>query len=254
MLGVKGRLRVRTDGAGGDVRVQVDVSMRPMLVRLLAAPVGVISAVILAVPLFLVGERDWWRAWVLVAVFALTSLVVLTPWLSIDILVVRATAVFRRDDPVADRLLIGLAIAPLLAWYLLMPADVFHLHLLAKPPLVVSAAGLALVVVGMALAVLVERANPFAAPAITHLKERDHRVIDVGPYRYVRHPMYAGGICMFIGLPMWLESTTATVLAVVPILVLVQRIRIEERFLQSHLDGYSAFMQRVRYRLVPRVW
>ena len=254
MLGLKAGLRVRTDGERGNVHMQVDVSMRPGLVRLVAALLGVITAFAVTVPLLVVGEWDWWRAWVLTAVFAVISLVVLTPLLSIDILVVRTTAVFRRDDPIADRLLLALAGVPLIAWFLLMPADVFHLQLLARPPLLLSAVGLALVVAGMVLAVLAERANPFAAPAITHLKERGHRVIDVGPYRFVRHPMYAGAMCVFIGAPLWLESTVATLLAAVPILVFVQRIRIEERFLQSHLDGYTSFMQRVRYRLVPRVW
>jgi protein-S-isoprenylcysteine O-methyltransferase Ste14 len=188
------------------------------------------------------------------AVFAVISLAVLTPLLSIDILVVRATAVFRRDDPTADRLLLAVAAVPLVAWYLLIPVDVFHLELLPKPPLSAAAVGLTLVVAGMVIAVWAESANPFAAPAITHLKERDHRVIDVGPYRFVRHPMYAGGACIFIGVPVWLESTAAALLAVLPILILVQRIRIEERFLQAHLDGYPAFMQRVRYRLIPHLW
>ncbi len=80
-----------------------------------------------------------------------------------------------------------------------------------------SALGLALFVAGQALISLTFRANTFAAPVVKHQAERAQKVIDAGPYRFVRHPMYAGAALLFIGLPLWLESFAATLAALVPI-------------------------------------
>jgi protein-S-isoprenylcysteine O-methyltransferase Ste14 len=66
--------------------------------------------------------------------------------------------------------------------------------------------------------------------------------------------MYAGGIPLFLGSTLWLESYAATLLALVPIALLAVRIVLEERFLRCELDGYVAYTQKTRYRLVPFVW
>lgn len=79
-------------------------------------------------------------------------------------------------------------------------------------------------------------------------------MIDTGVYRVVRHPMYAGAVVQFVGMPLWLESYAAAMLASVPISALVPRIVIEERFLNRELTGYDAYKQRVRYRLIPFLW
>ncbi len=79
-------------------------------------------------------------------------------------------------------------------------------------------------------------------------------MVDTGPYGFVRHPMYSGGVLVMIGLPLWLESYAATLLAIVPIGLLLLRIRIEERLLRRELMGYDADTQRVRHRLIPFLW
>ncbi len=85
-------------------------------------------------------------------------------------------------------------------------------------------------------------------------RERGQTVIDTGVYAVVRHPMYAAGILLMIGAPLWLESYAAALLASVPVALLIVRIRIEERFLRRELEGYDAYTRRVRYRLIPFVW
>jgi protein-S-isoprenylcysteine O-methyltransferase Ste14 len=79
-------------------------------------------------------------------------------------------------------------------------------------------------------------------------------VVDSGVYGVVRHPLYAGTLPLMVGMPLWLESYAAALLAVVPIGTLVVRILIEERFLRRELKGYDAYMKKVRYRLIPYVW
>jgi protein-S-isoprenylcysteine O-methyltransferase Ste14 len=84
--------------------------------------------------------------------------------------------------------------------------------------------------------------------------ERSQKVITTGPYRLVRHPMYAGGFLYFVGLPFMFGSWLG--LAVVPLFIalLLLRIPIEERMLRKNLEGYDEYAARVRYRLVPGVW
>jgi protein-S-isoprenylcysteine O-methyltransferase Ste14 len=66
--------------------------------------------------------------------------------------------------------------------------------------------------------------------------------------------MYSGALLLLVAMPLALGSWR-TVLLIVPFFpVLVWRILDEEIFLHENLPGYADYMQRVRYRLVPRVW
>ena len=79
-------------------------------------------------------------------------------------------------------------------------------------------------------------------------------MIESGVYGMVRRPMYAGAVSPLVGMPLWLESYAATLLASILIGTLVVRIFVEEQFLRRALAGYNASTERVRYRLIPCVW
>ena len=83
---------------------------------------------------------------------------------------------------------------------------------------------------------------------------RGHKVIDTGPYAIVRHPGYALGYPLFLGMPLALGSLWALIPAFIFGLFLVVRTFLEDRTLQKELPGYQEYTQRVRYRLVPGVW
>jgi protein-S-isoprenylcysteine O-methyltransferase Ste14 len=119
-------------------------------------------------------------------------------------------------------------------------------------PAAVVILGDALVVIGFAVVFLVFRENIFTAGTIEVTEGQ--RVIDTGPYALVRHPMYAGALVMFVGLPLALGSWwgLAPAAAIVPILG--WRLLREEAFLAEQLDGYTAYRGRVRFRLAPGLW
>jgi protein-S-isoprenylcysteine O-methyltransferase Ste14 len=125
---------------------------------------------------------------------------------------------------------------------------------MGKPGTLVSSLGLALAIAGGWTAYLALRENAFAALAVKHQEERQHTVIDTGVYSIVRHPLYAGDALVMVGIPLWLESYAAALLASVPIATVALRILFEERFLRRELEGYEAYTQRVRYRLIPFLW
>jgi protein-S-isoprenylcysteine O-methyltransferase Ste14 len=80
----------------------------------------------------------------------------------------------------------------------------------------------------------------------------DHRVVDKGPYRLVRHPSYTGLLITFIGLSLAVQSLGALlVLLVVFTISFGYRIRVEERTLLTELgDSYASYMKRTK-RLIP---
>lgn len=112
--------------------------------------------------------------------------------------------------------------------------------------------GDAAVLGGYLLFVLVVRENSYASRIVQ--VEQGQRVITTGPYAVVRHPMYLAVSVMALGSPLALGSLWAMIPAAIVPLVLVPRILDEERLLLVELPGYREYTQRVRYRLVPRLW
>ena len=122
----------------------------------------------------------------------------------------------QKGQPLADQIVVLSLIAAFVGEIVFIPLDVFRLHLMARPGVFVSSAGILVFVTGWWVMTLALRANPFAAPVVRHQEERRQVAIDSGPYSVVRHPMYAGAALLFVGMPLWLESCAATLLAVVP--------------------------------------
>lgn len=118
-------------------------------------------------------------------------------------------------------------------------------------PLVVSAASL-LYLVGTAGFFWVVRTNGHAASVIT--VEEHQPVVEHGPYRWVRHPMYTGFLLMFVTLPLILGSYRSEAFFLPQFALFVVRLRAEEKFLRVELPGYAAYMDKTRRRLLPGVW
>jgi protein-S-isoprenylcysteine O-methyltransferase Ste14 len=110
----------------------------------------------------------------------------------------------------------------------------------------------ALVVVGFAMIFATFRENSHAS-AIVEV-EAGQQVVSTGPYHLVRHPMYAGAVVLFLATPIALGSLWALAPAAALSATVVIRLLDEERYLTRHLSGYSAYRDRVRFRLVPGIW
>lgn len=107
-----------------------------------------------------------------------------------------------------------------------------------------------LVLVTWAMAV-----NPFFERTIRIQHDRNHRVVDSGPYRFVRHPGYLGTLFGFLFTPpLLLGSWWAMVPASLSAGWLVFRTALEDRILCKELKGYGEYARRVRFRLIPFVW
>lgn len=121
-------------------------------------------------------------------------------------------------------------------------------------PLGVQVAALALTALATLFSTWAMLENRFFSGIVRIQKERGHHVIDTGPYRFVRHPGYLGGVIANLAGPLALGSLWALVAGVLLIAVTVYRTWREDHTLQEELDGYREYAQRVRYRLLPGVW
>ena len=105
---------------------------------------------------------------------------------------------------------------------------------------------------GYLLYIPVMRANRFAATIIQI--EAGQTVSDHGPYRIVRHPMYAVGIILWFWMPLALGSLIALPVALLIVPLLMWRLLNEEKMLRRELPGYAEYCRRTPYRLIPQVW
>jgi protein-S-isoprenylcysteine O-methyltransferase Ste14 len=96
--------------------------------------------------------------------------------------------------------------------------------------------------------------NTFLSPLVRVQKERKQEVISTGVYGFVRHPMYLGGILLFLCTPMLLGSAYGVIIGLVMLLLLSARIIGEEKMLVSELEGYQAYKEKVKFRLIPYIW
>jgi protein-S-isoprenylcysteine O-methyltransferase Ste14 len=114
------------------------------------------------------------------------------------------------------------------------------------------AAGDILVALGLLVIFFVFKENTFTSAIIEVGTEQ--KIISTGPYAFVRHPMYTGGLIMLLGVPLALGSWWG-LFTIIPItLVIIWRLLDEEKFLAKNLSGYSEYQNKVRYRLLPFIW
>ena len=96
--------------------------------------------------------------------------------------------------------------------------------------------------------------NPFFSGVVRLQTDRGQKVISSGPYRWIRHPGYAGGLLMYLATPVFLDSIRAFSPVMFLAIVLVIRTKLEDQFLQEKLEGYQDYSKQVNYRLLPGVW
>lgn len=211
---------------------------------------------IMGTALFLpAGTVDWRGGWIFLAEMVLLSVATVV-WLAKHdpgLLKERMGSPIQKGQSRSDKIFMSMMIVVWHGWIVLMALDVKRWHFSEAPDWLLYT-GAMLIPLGFLAVLRTFRENSFAAPVIKIQKERGQKVIDTGPYALVRHPMYAGAFLYLLGTPLVLGSWIG--LAVLPFIValLIVRIFIEESTLRKGLPGYTEYMSRVRYRLVPGIW
>lgn len=206
-------------------------------------------------PLLLSGRWDWWEAW-FYAFACLLSFIIsrfLVAKKYPDLLAERGKFLKHENAQPWDRIL-----APLVGLGgNLVPVTVgleayYGRQFIFSLPLKLVAITLFLAGVAWGSYALME--NRFFSGMVRLQTERGHQVITGGPYRFMRHPGYAGALLTYLTVPLFLDSVWAYLPAGLVLVVLVIRTRLEDNFLQAELPGYKEYAQKVRYRLIPGIW
>jgi protein-S-isoprenylcysteine O-methyltransferase Ste14 len=198
------------------------------------------------------GTFEYWEAWGFIAVFFVCN-VLLTVYLAVKdprLLERRMKAGPRAETSTTQKIIAALAFALFAAVAVLPALD--HRFGWSKVPTAVVIMGDVLIVLSYCGFYRVFRENTYGAATIQ--VEKGQTVISTGPYGVVRHPMYSAGLILFFSIPLALGSWWGVLILIPSIVVLAWRLLDEEKFLQKNLPGYTEYMQRVRYRLVPYVW
>ena len=82
----------------------------------------------------------------------------------------------------------------------------------------------------------------------------NQKVIDTGLYGIVRHPMYTSTIFLFLSMPLVLDSLFSFMVMFIYPIVIISRIKNEEKVLERELEGYKEYKEKVKYRIVPFIW
>ena len=161
---------------------------------------------------------------------------------------------FKRQ-PKKDKLATSIIILALGLALNFITVDVFYLNIFETPAPVVKYIGLAIFLFGYTIILFTMVQNKFAQSVVNIQDERNQMLVDTGLYSYVRHPMYTGLMFFFAGIGLWLGSIfMATIGTIILMLAFIPRILIEEETLSGELDGYAAYLQRVKYRIIPKVY
>ena len=189
-----------------------------------------VMAALLFIP---AGTLDYWQAWTFLAVYFVSSLAITLYLIKNDpkLLERRMSAGPTAEKETTQKIIMFFASLGFIGLIVFPALD--HRFAWSHVPPYAALAGDVLVVLGWLAIFFVFKENTFTSATIELAP--DQRVISTGPYAFVRHPMYAGGIVMLLGVPIALGSWWGLLVIVAMMPALIWRLFDEEKFLARNL-------------------
>jgi protein-S-isoprenylcysteine O-methyltransferase Ste14 len=209
--------------------------------------------VVIAALLFILGGGlGYWQAWLFLAAFfgPATAITVYLARHDPKLLERRMKAGPAAERDPLQKLVQVVASVTFFACLIVPALD--HRFGWSRLPATAAVAGDLMLLLGILISFLVLRENTFASAVIE--VDAEQIVISTGPYAVVRHPMYSGAALMMIGTPISLGSWWGLPASLALTVAIIWRLFEEERTLARDLDGYSAYLRKVRWRLIPGVF
>jgi protein-S-isoprenylcysteine O-methyltransferase Ste14 len=233
----------------GKTRTGFPAPMLGALVGLAVAATAFVFAALLFLP---AGRLDWALGWTYVGIMVVYTTITWACLLRWNPELIAPRMRFGKWTKTWDKVWAVLSAPVLIAVYVV--AGLEARDGVSSLPVAVWLPGLAIFVLGAAMLTWSMVVNPFFEKTVRIQTDHGHRVIDTGPYAYVRHPGYVGFVGWILATPLLLASAWAFIPAVLAVVGIVIRTALEDRTLQAELPGYAEYAARVRFRLIPGVW
>lgn len=208
---------------------------------------------ILGICMFLpAGSLGFWQGWVYLGVWA-ACVIPITLYLfkhDLKLLTSRLSVGPTAETQASQKIIQSLASLFFIGLFIVPGLD-YRLHW-SNVPIALELFSDVMIAFGFYIVFLVFKENSYTSAVIEVSEEQS--VISSGPYRYVRHPMYAGALLLLAFTPFALGSFVVLPFFIPMVLVIAARLLSEEKFLNENLKGYREYCAKVRYHLVPFVW
>jgi protein-S-isoprenylcysteine O-methyltransferase Ste14 len=200
------------------------------------------------------GTFAWPEGW-LYMLIQFGSSIFMVVWLkrnNPELLKVRAEF-WKREGKPWDKAIVILIFATCVPMFILPGLDAVR-YQWSHVPLLLKTIGFIGFILSSGLIFWVVKTNPYSSAVVEIQEDREHKTITTGPYEYVRHPMYVGAILTFASIPLALGSLVTFIPAIILTIVIVARTYLEDKTLHQELEGYTAYAETVKHRLIPGVW
>jgi protein-S-isoprenylcysteine O-methyltransferase Ste14 len=204
---------------------------------------------------FVAGRVNWLWGWlmlIIVVIFMAAHPLILVP-INPALLVEREKGIRVQGVKEWDKWLAPLAAGlPIAGW--IIAGVGLRLNWTQGFPLWVRIVALFVNICGYALFLWAMASNAFFAEGVRIQEERGHQAVSGGPYRFIRHPGYAGAILAAISTPLILGSWWALIPCGISALMYALRTYLEDNTLKKELAGYLEYTEQTRSRLIPGIW
>jgi protein-S-isoprenylcysteine O-methyltransferase Ste14 len=199
------------------------------------------------------GGLDWLQAWMFLLAFSgyLTLYGLWAVRKDPEQLMERSR--YRENTKSWDKLILAVYTILLVGMLVLVGLDAGRFRWAPVSPVFQGVGWLGAVLTGIWIGWTVS-VNTFLSRAVRIQTDRSQRVIDAGPYHFVRHPMYIGIIVLMVSIPLLLGSLFTLIPGAMIGVLYIIRTALEDRALKLELPGYDEYSQRIRYKLIPYVW
>ncbi len=214
---------------------------------------ALLTPVLIYVLLFLVAGRwDFWQGWI----YAILNTL---------ILVFMALMSFRNPELVEERLnpkqgmktwdkvYFGIT-TPLYVLALVLGGLDARFGWATNMPLVIYWLGVTVYLIGQGIFLWARYTNQYFSSVVRIQTDRGQKVCTDGPYRFVRHPGYFGGMLFTGTVGILLGSWWASLPQFIAACMLIWRTAMEDKTLLAELPGYAEFSMQTRFRLIPGIW
>ena len=208
--------------------------------------------VLIVVVIFIsAGRLDYWQGW------AYTGLNLI--FLIVSYFLLPSELIQERLEPDKgvkkwDLVFQKVSIPVFLAILIISALDGGRFYWYPQIPFYIIIIGIFLYAIGQIIILWAKMVNKYFSSVVRIQTERGQTVCKEGPYSFIRHPGYLGGLLYSIATPLVLGSFWGLIPVAISLLLLFIRTNLEDETLQKELEGYTEYTREVKYKILPRIW